>query len=144
MQVTGLTAGKQYQIALYSFDNASANVTTWTDIAPSSAGSPNGIFGWWNVGANNNIFAQPVDEQTINWRDGAMASTLRAPALFTLTADGNGSIEVWGWGGDGAVNQNASNSYLNGIQIAAVPEPATLALLGLAAPALWWAARKRK
>jgi hypothetical protein len=137
VQVTNLTPGSVYTIATYGFDNSSANVTSWTATAPTVS---NGISGWWAASpAGNNTFTPPDDVETIDWKNGANSATLRAPALFALTADQTGTATVWGFGGDGLLDQNASNTYLTGVQIAAgnlVPEPASLALLGLFAPAL--------
>jgi hypothetical protein len=128
LQMSGLTPGVQYILAMYTYDSASFNVSSWTATPPTTE---LGLLGWFLPGTNT--MSQPADTQTINWRDGAMSGTLRAPAKFTLTADASGTISVWGWGGDGnltpvAGQQAAQNSYLNAFQLAAVPEPSSLAL----------------
>jgi hypothetical protein len=138
LQFSGLTPGQPYRIALYSFDNAAQNITNWTATAPTTQ---LGVSGWFQPGTNT--FAPPADEQTINWRDGAMAGTLRAPATFTVTADGTGVATVWGFGGDGLPDQNAGNSYLNAFQIMPVPEPASLGLGLMGAAAAGVLARRR-
>lgn len=171
-QVSGLTPGATYQLALYSGDNGAARATNWTATAP--VVSANGAWGWWSAAsltnANTLNFAPPSDEQTIDWEgttgfNGADPNNNpslpgyagpyngfdendppRLPAVFNLVANGNGSITVWGFGGDGAVDQTAQSTYLDGFQIAsvAVPEPATIGLLGAAAVGLMARRRTRK
>jgi hypothetical protein len=139
LQVTfaGLAASTQYQVALYSYDSTGNHTTNWTATTPTS--DP-GKLGWWN-GSNDGIFTAPADEKSITWT----AGTTPAPAVFTLTSDASGNINVYGFGGSGVTaDQSSDTSYIDGFQIASVPEPGTLVLLGLAAPALAWAARKRK
>jgi hypothetical protein len=128
VQFSGLTPGNLYQVALYSFDNSSPNLTSWTATAPTTSG---GLLGWWAASpVDNNTFNPPADVQTIDWKNGANSGTLRAPATFTLTANGGGSISVWAWGGDGLVDQSANNTYLNGFQLAAIPEASAFAMGG--------------
>jgi hypothetical protein len=71
----------------------------------------------------------PSDEKTLGFASGTPNA-----AIFTLTANGPGDISVWGYGGDGLVDQNSECSYLNGFQLAtaAVPEPASIELLAAA------------
>jgi hypothetical protein len=127
LQFSGLSPEVNYEIAVYSFDALSLHTTTWTATAPTSS---LGVLGWWDGTGTNNVFTAPADEQTMNWRDGTAASTIRAPALFTLKADSSGTATVWGWGGDGGSDQTPDVAFLNGFQIAlAVPEPTSLALL---------------
>jgi hypothetical protein len=134
---TGLSSSTAYQVALYSYDSTGNHTTNWTATAPTNAP---GSLGWWN-GSNDGIFTAPADGQSITWTSG----TTPAPAVFTVTSDATGALSVYGWGGDGITgDQSSDTSYLDGFQIATVPEPGTLLLLGLAAPALLWAARKRK
>lgn len=123
VQFSGLTAGQQYQVVLYSYDNAAARTTNWTATAPTNGGY-----------SNASGFAAPADEQTITWT--ANAATPPAGAVFTLTANSNGTASVFGFGGSGTTgDSSASSTYLNGFQIAAVPaatpEPSgMLSLLG--------------
>jgi hypothetical protein len=119
IQVSGLTSGWSYQMALFSYDSTNTGkFMNWTATAPYS--TANGYY-------NGSIFAAPADEQTISF------SSKGAPAVFTLTANGSGVATVWGWGGDGITNhQSADPTVLNGFQIVQVtPEPATIVLLGL-------------
>jgi len=135
--VSGLAASTQYQIALYSYDSTGNHTTNWSAIAPTSQNSK---LGYWD-GTADGTFTAPSDEQSITWT----AGTTPAPAVFTVTTDGTGAFSVYGFGGDGiSGDQSSDTSYIDGFQIAAVPEPATLALLGLAAPAMLWAVRRRK
>jgi hypothetical protein len=140
LTLTGLTASTAYQIALYSFDTTGTHSMNWTATPPTS-NLQNGDHLGWNPNPTN-IFTAPADEQTISWTSGGANP---APAVFTVTSDGTGALSVYGWGGDGVTgDQSSDTSYIDGFQIATVPEPGTLLLLGLAAPALLWAARKRK
>jgi hypothetical protein len=124
VQFGGLSANTQYEIALYSYDTSSGNTTNWTATAPTMEN----WMGWWD-GTTDGTFTAPADEQTITW---TTSGPTTAPAVFTLTSDNSGNITVYGFGGNGiSGNENAMNSYLNGIQIAPVPEPATIALLSL-------------
>jgi hypothetical protein len=113
---SGIAPGTVCQIALYSYDSSSSSLfMNWTATAPDAVGYI----------ASNGNFTAPAGQQTIGF------SSKGAPAVFTLTADGAGTISVWGWGGDGITGHNsASASYINGIQLV-IPEPATIALLGL-------------
>ena len=124
MQLSGLTTGQAYQVALYSYDNSGGHTTNWTATAPSTS---NGLDGWWAATpVGNNTFTAPADMQSITWA----AGTTPAEAIFTLTANVNGDVTLWGFGGTGS-GQSADSTYLNGFQIAAVPEPATLGLAAL-------------
>jgi hypothetical protein len=69
---------------------------------------------------------------------------LPAPAVFNLTANGNGQVSIWGFGGNGVTgNQSASNTYITGFQIANfVPEPASIGLIGFIFAGV--AARRRR
>jgi len=128
LTLSGLTVGYSYQIALYSFDNSGGHSMNWTAIAPTTS---NNLNGWWAPSpVGNNTFNAPSDEQTITWSGGGSAN-LPAPAVLTETADANGDITVYGYGGDGiSGDQSGDTSYLNGFQVE-VPEPSSMALLGL-------------
>jgi len=138
LSLSGLTAGVTYAVALYSYDYSSGNTMNWTATAPTLENSKNG---WWD-GTTDNTFTAPADEQTITWTtDGATT----APAIFDITANGSGDITVYGFGGNGVTgNQNASSSYLDGFQIGVVPEPTSMALLGLGALVGTFVIRRRQ
>ena len=123
-QLGGLTTGNQYQVAVYSYDSSGGHTTNWTATAPAES---NGLDGWWAASpVGNNTFTAPSDMQSITW-----SGATPAEAVFNLTADGNGDVTLYGFGGTGS-GQSGDTTYLNGFQIAAVPEPATLSLIGLA------------
>ena len=134
VEFDGLMAGGQYQVALYSYDSTYETSVNWTSTAPVLQ---NTWMGWWSDKCSDdgysNIFQAPTNLQTITW---GLEGDKPAPALLSLTADAGGKIFVYGFGGSGiSGDQNAQNSYLNGFQISMlsmpVPEPATIALLGL-------------
>jgi hypothetical protein len=131
LTLSGLTPGGSYEIAMYSFDGSGGHSGNWTATAPTAS---NNLLGWWaGSPPGNNTFTAPADEQTITWTGGG-TNNFQAPAIFTLTADGTGSLSVWGWGGDGiSGDQSGDTTYLNGFQIAQIPEPSCLALLSLGA-----------
>jgi hypothetical protein len=130
LQLSGLTSGAAYTVAVYSFDQQSSLIMNWTATAPTLY-SGNGRDGWWGSTPNGS-FAAPADEQTINWSSGT--TTMRAPAVFTVNADNAGVIKLYGFGGDGISNHNSStSSYLNGFQIAGGGSPTnTLTFLPVA------------
>lgn len=141
LSLTGLAPSTPYEIALYSFDAASSpHSTNWTATAPTSS---NSVDGWWaSSPSGNNNFTAPADEQTISW-SGTSSTNLPAPATFTLTSSPTGTLSVWGFGGSGVSgDQNGDTTYLDGFQVAAVPEPATISLLGFATAGLMFRRRK--
>jgi hypothetical protein len=134
LSLTGLAPGFSYQIALFSFDSSGGHSMNWTGTAPTTS---NNLDGWWAPSpAGNNTFNAPADEQTITWTGGSSAN-LPAPAILTVTANGAGTASVYGYGGDGiSGDQSGDTTYLNGFQIAQIPEPSTIALLGFGAALL--------
>jgi len=113
VEFSGLTVGNEYTVALYAHDKTSAspdNSVTWTATPPPHQA------GYTDAGG----FLAPDDVQTITWSG---STALQAPAVFTLTADGDGKIAVWGFGGDGITGHSDSgNTYLNGFQLVPVQE----------------------
>ncbi len=137
LTITGLLPSTSYLFAGYADDFTGPHSENWTAIAPAldSSGAGHGI-GWWDGMGG---FKSPADEQTETWVTGSMAGNetsatqAPAPALLTVTTNSNGSFSVWTFGGSGLTADNSSdNSYIDGFQIAAVPEPATIGLLGIA------------
>ena len=125
LQFSGLTPGGIYKVATYSFDTTGAHTTNWTATAPAQQLA---LTGWFDGPSNNNTFAAPADEQSISWTGG---TATQAPAIFTLTADAGGTLAVYGFGGNGVSgNQSSDTSYVNGFQIAAVPEASSFVLGG--------------
>ncbi|MGD0463874.1 MAG: PEP-CTERM sorting domain-containing protein [Tepidisphaeraceae bacterium] len=146
LTVSGLSPNTAYLFAGFSDDLASGHTENWTAIAPTV--DPSHGLGWWAAG-NGSLFQAPADEQTITWTTASMANretsatTAGAPALLGVTTDGTGTFSVWTFGGDGiSGDQSSTNSYINAFQIAAVPEPATLGLVGMASLGLL--ARRRR
>jgi len=113
VEFSGLTVGGNYMVALYAHDKTSAspdNSVTWTATPPPHQA------GYTDAGG----FLAPDDVQTITWSG---STALQAPAVFTLTADGDGKVTVWGFGGDGITGHSDSgNTYFNGFQLVPVPE----------------------
>jgi hypothetical protein len=125
VQFSGLTPNAQVQVALYSYDYSGGHTMNWTATAPVSDGTN---IGWWSGG---NQFSAPADMQQLTWTG---SGARPAPAVFTLTANSSGVATIWGFGGTGT-GQSADTTYINAFQIV-VPEPATIALLGLSLVAL--------
>jgi hypothetical protein len=150
VSLTGLLPSTTYQVALYSYDSTGGHTTNWTATAPFATTTNDTHFGWNPDSASQlpagytfnaaGDFVAPHDEQSITW----VAGTTPAPAIFTVTTDGTGAATLYGWGGNGistdAANdnsgQNADTTYINGFQIALVPEPTSIGLLGFAAVGL--------
>ncbi len=134
----GLTPGQSYEIAMYSYDSSGGHTTNWTDVAPTTSG---GLDGWWaSSPAGNNTFTAPT-EQSITWTSG----TTPAPAIFDEVANSNGLVTLWAWGGNGVTgNQSSDTTYVNGFQIAAVPEPGSIGLLALSSIGLIARRRRRE
>jgi hypothetical protein len=136
---TGLAPNSSYQVAFFSYDRSGAHTMHYTATAPAANNA--GSIGWWDDPSASN-FLQPADVQAITWVGAASITGLPAPALFTKSADGTGKLTfyAYGRGGDGTPAQNnfADTTYINGFQIAAVPEPAgaLLAAIGLFTVAL--------
>lgn len=130
LSISGLTAGAKYTVAAYSYDSTGGHTTNWTAIAPTSQG---GAIGFWD-GTGDGTFTAPADEQGITWT----AGTTPAPAVFTLTADGTGTVDLYGFGGNGVNStQSADTTYIDGFQIAtAVPEPTSLGVMAISALAM--------
>jgi hypothetical protein len=148
LTLTGLTPGGQYQVELYSYDQSSNNTTCWS-------GSPLLDPGVGDINATTGAFTAPADEQIISWNStwvrggipsGGSQLAPQPGALFTETADNTGTVTFYGWGGDGltgnANSQSATSSYLDGFQIAVVPEPASISLVAVGALGLL--SRRRK
>lgn len=123
LMLGGLTPGVSYNVAMYSYDSSGGHTTNWTSAAPTTA---LGLLGYWDGTGANNTFTAPADEQSITWT----AGTTPAQAVFTLTADANGDLSLYGFGGNGTTgSQNADTTYIDGFQIAVAPEPASMGLL---------------
>jgi hypothetical protein len=121
LSLSGLIPGSAYKVATYSFDGTGTHTTNWTATSPTIS---NGLSGWWAATPlGNNTFTAPSDMQQISWTGG---TTTQAPAVFTLTADGSGTITLYGFGGTGS-GQNSDTTYLDGFQIA-VPEVSAFAM----------------
>jgi hypothetical protein len=124
LTISDLTPLQGYEIALYSYDSASlANDMNWTATAPTTSG---GVDGWWAASpSGNNTFTAPADQITLSFASGPPVA-----AVFDLTASAAGTISVWGYGGTGS-GQNSASSYLDGFQLQAVPEPASVGLIAI-------------
>ena len=117
--IAGLTAGGLYDVWLVSFRNQSPDAER--------------IVGWWST-ANTTTSAR---DQLVDTRGATLNNTTFVAgnnyALFeNVEADGSGQIVFSGVAGtllDGS--DNAYRHGLNGFQIAQVPEPSALALVGL-------------
>ncbi len=117
LQFSGLTSGSNYMVAVYSFDQQNNNSVNWTATAPTLY-SGTGRYGWWGS-APNGSFVAPADQQTITWTSGT--TTMRAPAVFTVSADAGGIIRLYGYGGNGvSANNSSTSTYLNGFQLRGV------------------------
>jgi hypothetical protein len=135
LTLTGLSPNTAYTLATYSFDTTGAHTTNWSATAPTTE---LGRTGYFDPGTNN--FHAPADEQSITWVAG---TTTQAPAVFNVVTDGTGAVSVYGWGGNGVTgNQNSDTTYLNAFQVANVPEPASIGLIGLAVTGI--ASRRRR
>jgi hypothetical protein len=132
--LTGLSPNTSYQFAGYSDDPTSGHSEAWTATPPTS-NLQNGDHLGYNPNPTN-VFTAPADEQVITWTSGGANP---APAVLTVTTDATGSVSLWTWGGSGTTaDQGSSSSYINGFQIAvaSVPEPTSMALLGIASLSL--------
>jgi len=151
LSLTGLDPNTPYEIALYSYDSTGSHTMNWTATAPFANTTDDNHFGWNPDNASElpagytfvaaGDFVAPMDEQSITWT----AGTTPAPAVFTLNSDPNGNLTVYGWGGNGLSNgQSADTSYLDGFQLAVVPEPASLGLICVAGAGLLLRRRSAK
>lgn len=104
--ITGLDASTDYNVSIYVFDTNQGGVHT-------QVWKANGVYNWLTTSFDGTV--DPTDEFTYKYT--AMA-----------TSDATGQIIL-----ESGFSSESSGQYawLNGLQIAEVPEPATLILLGM-------------
>ena len=132
ISISQLTVGGVYDIYIYALSH---NSGSWGN--PSDTERAAGAFTTINVSGNGN--SQTLD----NGITGTDADPFTAGSNYVLfqsiVADGLGNISIVADALDGA---NATRLHVNGLQIAAVPEPSSAVLLGLGAFALLLRRRK--
>jgi hypothetical protein len=151
--VSGLTPNETYEFTGYSREPFNGGVgetdssySAWSDRARIGFDGP----GPWmdaNVGPGalyGPVYGSPADPMT----DGiyknpiptAVRQRLSGPdsadpyaysATFNTTANAGGQIEVYVWGDPQGFSGTQTVSLINGFQLAQVPEPATLLLVGM-------------
>jgi len=104
--ITGLDASADYNISIYVFDTNQSGVHT-------QVWKANGVDNWLTTSFDGSV--DPMDEFTYKY-------------TATAASDATGQIIL-----ESGFSAESSGKYawLNGLQIAEVPEPATLILLGL-------------
>ncbi|MGC8541338.1 MAG: PEP-CTERM sorting domain-containing protein [Phycisphaerae bacterium] len=121
--LTGLADGGNYQLYLYSgsgsYNNAATNFAITTGSGSAAAGSNGGVV---NVANGNLAFTENTNY-----------------VVFNATADATGTLAISYTGAPGKAEAD-----INGLQVIATPEPATMGLVTAGALGLLLVGRKRK
>ncbi len=121
--LSGLADGGNYQLYLYSgsgsYNNAATNFAITTGTGSVAAGSNAGVV---NVANGNTTFTENTNY-----------------VVFNATADGTGTLAISYTGAAGHAEAD-----INGLQVIAAPEPATMGLVAAGALGLLLVGRKRK
>jgi hypothetical protein len=141
VHLEGLTAGQQYEITAFSYDQNSANndsymawgiqnPAAWLDANVGAGANYQPAVG----GVNNPIPTLARNHSTGSWpssKGGFEAGTYYYSSSFLVTANGTGELDFYGWADPETYTGTQTISMINGFQIGAVPEPTALLLVGM-------------
>jgi hypothetical protein len=150
LDISGLVPGQVYLFTGYAEEpfngsNADNNASfqAWTDI--DTLGGLDGPGLWMDANVGAGAVYQPVYESDVDTGyKNPIPTIVRTPisgpqatsdfqyaARFRTTADGGGSVSVYTWADPQSYSGTQTATALNGFQLEAVPEPASLALLAV-------------
>lgn len=130
--ITGLTLNGLYDIYIYALSH---NTGSWGNTADTERAA--GSFITTNISGNGQT--QALENGNTGTGPGTFTAGSNYVLFQSIVADGSGNISIVANALDGA---GATRLHVNGLQIAAVPEPSSTALLGLGGLALLLRRRK--
>ena len=130
--ISGLAAAGVYDIYIYALSH---NTGSWGN--PLDTERAAGAFTTTNVSGNGT--SQPLDNGIIGTDADPFTAGSNYVLFQSIVADGAGNISIVADALDGV---NPTRLHVNGLQIAAVPEPSSVTLLGLGVFALILRRRK--
>ncbi len=154
LSLSGLTPGQTYEFTGFSREpfnggvgETDASYTAWSD--RDTLGGVDGPGPWMDANVGPGALYQPVYGSPAGPSDGTYKNPIPTLARgrlsgpdsadpyaysvsFYTTASAGGVVTVYAWGDPQSYSGTQTVSLMNGFQLAAIPEPASLALFGFA------------
>ncbi len=140
LTLSGLTPGETYEFTGYArepFNGGADSFQAWSDLASIGLDGPSA---WLDANVNAGASYQPAPGGVNNPVPTLVRSPTSGPdspnpyayaATFYTTADAGGVVTVYTWADPNSFSGVQGASLLNGFQLAEIPEPTSLALLGI-------------